>query len=503
MVNCGNKKKWLLNNYGSVLLGIVISITSVLALITFSGYSIIEKNPVLIVSIFLFITLIVFSIMFMAKRKAWKIEKLFLISGLLLGAFYSVFLPIGGAPDEPAHFWRAYELSEGQLFANNEGNMLVPDNLLEATGNSYSVEENGYKKELENFSTVANTNHSPINGPADRYSFFNYIPQTFGVIIGKILNIPIIPTMIISRIFNMASCIVALYFCIKYIPVMKKLIFLIAMFPMTMQLLSSVSADGSIICAGIALISFVFYFREEKEKSIGWKESLLLLLICIVLTVSKPVYAFLCPIVFWIPKERFLSHKRKNIAIFSIGAITILFVLFRMATSPLGSGRFGTGQDQTSFIMSNPMSFLAIIFKNIFIRPDEFINGVIGKDLEWFSVSMFYPYIITLFIFFLFLCAEKETKIPFSLKIFTLCSFSAIVVFTFTTMFITWSVPGSSIIDGVQGRYFLPVLLLIPIFCLPTSRTSQKRILVKPNYLYITAILTNVYAIAAILCAHI
>lgn len=69
-------------------------------------------------------------------------------------------------------------------------------------------------------------------------------------------------------------------------------------------------------------------------------------------------------------------------------------------------------------------------------------------------------------------------------------------------MFIQWTEPGLSTIDGVQGRYFLPIILLIPLFCLPTKKPKKKQI-VKSNYLYIFATLANVYAIMMIFCTHI
>ena len=508
MQNFGIKlKKFIEDNSKSIILASAITLCSfgILVFKIQSSYSAFSKNAFLVYFLFAVITALMVLILYKAKKNSWKIEKTFLVCGLILGAFYVFFLPISGVPDEHAHFWRAYELSEGRLFTetDNNGNtgMYIPDNLRAATSDKYSTESNGYQAILNDIDVYASEKYVLDSTPAETYSPLNYIPQVVGVWVGKILHLPLIPTMYLSRLFNMILCIIIIYFCIKYIPIMKKITFLAALFPMSMQLFSSVSADGSIICAGFAIITFVLYSREKMKRLLNYKDVLLLIFICSVLVISKPVYAFLCPLLFWIPQKRFKSNRQKITIIFFIGAILLSLVLLRLLFAPIGEARFDSAA-QINLITSNPFIYLGIIFKNFFLSPNQFITGAIGEHLEWLSVDLYSPYIITFFLFFGFLCAEHETKITRSLRIFVLCSFFTIVIFTFTTMFIQWTEPGSTIIEGVQGRYFLPIILLIPLFCLP-SKKFEKRQIVKSSYLTIFAILANVYALMIIFCTHI
>jgi len=78
-------------------------------------------------------------------------------------------------------------------------------------------------------------------------------------------------------------------------------------------------------------------------------------------------------------------------------------------------------------------------------------------------------------------------------------------------MYTGWTKPGETTIDGVQGRYFLPILLLIPLFIIPAKPKSQK-LATKPKpssiinqnyYIYGFFIFESVYAIATITCTHI
>jgi len=510
MQNSGANKiiKYVKDNSKSFILATILTLCNfgvIIFKIQSSDFSFFSKRALLVYAIFIIITSLIIFVLFKAKQKAWKIEKLFLFCGLILGSFYVLFLPISGVPDEHAHFWRAYELSEGRLITetDSEGQtgIYIPENLRAATSDKYSTQEDGYQATLNDISVYASDHYVLDNTPADSYAPFNYIPQVIGVWIGKFLHLPIIPIMYLSRLFNMVTCIIIIYFCIKYIPIMKKIVFLSALFPMSMQLFSSTSADGSIICASIALITFVLYARKTMKRLLNYKDVLLLIFICSVLVVSKPVYAFLCFILFWIPKKRFKSDKYKILTIFLIGTIVLALVLLRLFLSSTAEGRFDSAA-QINFITSNPLVFISILLKNFFLVPTPFIDGVIGKNLEWLSLDLYTPYILTFFIFFIFLCAEHETKITRSFRIFLFCAFFAIVVSTFTVMFIQWSEPGSTIIEGVQGRYFLPILLLIPLFCLP-SNNPKKQELVKYNYLVIFTTLANVYALIMMFCSHL
>lgn len=495
-------------NSNSIMLVLVMAVANAILValkIQTSGYPFLSKHSLLIYAILFFITTLIIFLLYKAKKNSWKIEIIFLICGITLGISYSLFIPIGGAPDEPAHFWRAYELSEGKIFAqtDSEGNtgIYLPDNLQELTTNKYSVSKNSYQPTINNFSEYISDNYILDSTPGDSYAPFNYLPQIVGIWIGRILHLPFVPIFYLSRLFNMIMCITVIYFCIKYIPIMKKLIFLVGLFPMTMQLFSSVSADGSIICAGMALITFVLYAQKTMKRRINIKDILLLTLICLTLVVSKPVYAFLCPILFWIPKERFKSIKHKYAIIILLGLFVLALVLLRLFVASSGEAKYDSSA-QISFILANPIIFTGILFKNVFLSPYFFTNSAIGQSLEWFSVGLCDPYILTFLLFFAFLCAEREAKITRSLKAFVFCSFFIIIISTFTLMFIQWTEPGLSTIDGVQGRYFLPIILLIPLFCLPTKKPKKKQI-VKSNYLYIFATLANVYAIMMIFCTHI
>ena len=66
-----------------------------------------------------------------------------------------------------------------------------------------------------------------------------------------------------------------------------------------------------------------------------------------------------------------------------------------------------------------------------------------------------------------------------------------------TGLYLSWTLVGKDIIDGVQGRYFIPIAIL-PLLCLVIRR---KNIEIKNVSIYVAsfAFLINLYAISKII----
>ena len=125
MKNSGTKpasmcKQFLHNHYKYLLLFLGLSLFNIFFLCwSFSSRSL----PFNHLFIFIVIASIIVEILsgiiiYKAKQKQWSIEKIFLILGLIIGTIYVFVLPIGRAPDEESHFFRAYELSMGHFVSD-------------------------------------------------------------------------------------------------------------------------------------------------------------------------------------------------------------------------------------------------------------------------------------------------------------------------------------------------------------------------------------------------
>lgn len=497
-------------NYKALLLFFALLLLNVFLLCSnffFSGLTFGKTFAfILIGSILLEIFLCV--IIFISKQKDWKIEKVFLLFGLVIGIVYVFAIPIGRAPDEVSHFTRVYELSNGHFISDIDDDGTIGS--VEASNIEIirDFKENNvtYAEIFENLDLYPDeSDQTFIETSAYSYNIVSYLPHVIGMSLGKLLHLPLLATVYLAKIFNLVACIAVLYFSIKYIPFLKNFIFLIAFFPITMQAMSSLSPDGLLIATSFALISFVLYSIYETKELFSKKHFLLMFTICFFLSMCKIAYAPLCLLLFAIPKERFGSAKKKIAIIIGTGAIIFTFLLVWLLIAP--SLQSQTDQaTQIGLILSNPLKYFAIILNSINTNIYMYLSNFLGGYLEWFNVLLSPLYIISTFTIFVLLCSKEKTTVTKSLKYLAIAIFTIITILIFTTMFITWTKAGELVIDGVQGRYFLPLALLIPIIFLPTEKSPKKVAKITPSqnyYLYGFIVFESIYAITAIACTHL
>lgn len=507
--NFGDRlKAFIVNNKKILFFTSLFFILNVIFLATICAkneIALFSKTSILIFVLTTITTIGLCALIFQAKKRNWPIEKIFLIVGSILGIIYLFAIPIGRTPDEPTHIWRVYSIAEGKIFTENQngvnGNFL-PKNVTEL-GNEYT--KGAYKSLSEKISEPVSDEE--IFWKTIGSNPIDYSPQIVGIFTGKILNLPMIITLYLGRLFGLVACIAISFFCLKYIPILKKSLFFILCLPLTIQSFVSISYDGIIFCSAIALITFVLYFIYSQKTNFKISHFLTLSLISAALVAVKPVYLPLCFLLFFIPNRCFKNKKQKILyiaAIFIIAAaIFMLWSLFSVVTEP-GNGADTGGQ--ISFIISNPLKYFGILVHNIIDMPILYLQRL--SSLEWLDVPTNEFYTIATLAFFILMCAQErfsDYKIKFSkaFRYAVLITGIATVVLIFTALFIQWSQVGAYVIEGVQTRYLLPIFILVPLLCTPfVPQRSAKKIL-PFIYLYIFIIFLNLNAITAILCAHI
>lgn len=87
-----------------------------------------------------------------------------------------------------------------------------------------------------------------------------------------------------------------------------------------------------------------------------------------------------------------------------------------------------------------------------------------GKFLSYYDVILYAPYIyasMALLCILLFGNSEKEKIFEIKSKVLMGIIFSSIVVLILTSIYVQWTSLKCKYIDGVQGRYFIPIILLL------------------------------------------
>lgn len=413
---------------------------------------------------------LVFALLLILKNKLKKlsIEKIYLLLIIPLGLSYMILFPINTIPDEANHFFRAYEISKGHLTSTAKMNNV---------GRKYHSNLNIIRNSNSNYNYLFSHFHKKESGKkvffefgnTALYSFLCYIPQAIGIFVARILGGSILLQAYFGRIFNFLCFVVVSYYSLKYIPIKKSSLFFLLFIPIVMQESVSLSPDSLTIAISLALISFVLYMRSQKNELITKKQLVVMSIISIVLSMCKIVYLPLCLLLLLIPKEKFKNSKRKYLTIILLLLfVTVINIGWLSIASNYLNSSSTTSNLQKDFIFNHPFKYIDIMFLTFNDYILKFIYEIFGCSLGNFSINVTNLYIYPATIVFIIISIfdkplDKNTVFNFKEKLIAIFIPIVVIILIFTSLFIQWNVPGVNIIEGIQGRYFIPILMLFPL----------------------------------------
>jgi len=414
-----------------------------------------------------------------------KPQNLFLVFAAFFGLMFVFVIPPMQSPDEVEHLYRSYQISELNLFADPVGQGYggnLPSSLVNAAqtfkGTVAGKQDEKFHKSL--LVTTGLQSLLPQKKQEVRfdntaiYSPVPYIPQAIGVGIARIFQAPPLLIIYFGRIANLVFLITLIFLSIRIVPIGKWAFALVVLNPVSLFLVSTLSSDAISIGIVALLIAIVLRLHLKPVRLTRFQIALLFLLI-ILLCLTKNVYIPLVLMIFIVPNT--VLSKKIKIAMFVTG-IT-LGLLWNTAILSVADGipkYFGMSAHidrslQVEGIINQPLAFTSTFLRNIFGQPGSAVipsySGVFGwldtPNPYWISLLYFVILILTLFY-----RSEPTTiikKINYKIRLSFLLLFMVCFGAIFLTLYVGYSAVNSSIINGVQGRYFIPLtLLLIPVF---------------------------------------
>lgn len=465
---------------------------------------------VLILTLFLVVQLVLCILAYYLKKvKNWQHHQLFLLFSIIIGLCYVFIMPPGAPPDEPNHFRRAYEISKGGFISarekqGGEGGAYLPvsiNQLFKVSPSDLKYRDypditasvdNGSEKVFQNFGNTA------------LYSPVVYAPSSVGILVGRVLHLPMIIIFYLARIFNLAFWIILGYYAIKKIPFGKNILFLILFLPISMQAAASCQADAMTNATTIALFAFVLS-KIKSPKLLSTKEYITAIILALLVSMSKIVYLPLCFLLLLLPKKCFKNKKDK---ILKIGGALLAIVLINLIWLSISAGflvEFREGVDsasQVKNILTNPFRYLMIIGGSIVERGIFYFFSFFGSNLAHFNIGLAEPYILFLafFIFYIFMKDNQKNYIltP-KQKIFIAVLVVICTGLIFTSIYVQWTAVGSPLIEGIQGRYFIPLALPILFLLKPASSSTTKDLDI---YTPAMVAAVNIYAIVSVVAYY-
>lgn len=455
-------------------------------------------------TIALFMLLIIGFIVLFEKAYKWKIEKVFLLLGILFGVIYSFLLPPFTAPDEAVHIDTAYYYASqilGQDAVDENGAVLYrSDDMMYEHHGQHIPTAQSYCTIVHEFFGLDHSQGTLTPGRAPlNVSVIAYLPQVIGVLLARLFHLGNIQMLFWGRWFAYALFLICVYWGIKLSPIGKEVIMIAALLPITLQMAVSMSYDSTVLALCFLYTGYLLHLAFEVPR-ITWKHVAILAVLFVWLSPAKLVYLCLAFTLLIIPVEKFANKKFKYISVaivIACGAAIILMTRYNTVVA-IGSSEGGMLTEQTTYsvgyLIHNPRRLVEVIFGTIITQGTFYLENMLSQYFGWLEITV--PgYIVYGFVVLLLIAATKKSDEKYVLlpcqRLWIFLVIAGIASLACLALLFDWTPIESNYVYGVQGRYFLPLLPLLMILC-KNKQIEMKTSMTKYIYagLYVLQYLT-------------
>jgi len=410
-----------------------------------------------------------------------KPENVFLLLAVVFGLIFVFATPPALVGDEPNHFFRAYQISDGIIIGEKRDNLSggwIPKSVL-YTNQKFvgNIEMNrDVKFDTNLFSEMIRL---PLNHE-DRvferfpntvvYNPIPYAPQVLGIIVGKIFDASPLLMIYLARIFNLLFFTFLAFFAIKKTPVQKWIFCLLCLTPTNVFQVASASIDAFTYGICFLTIAYFLYFAFEENSELKNVDIVKLFVLSLLAVLSKNAYIFLPLLFVLIPRRKFGSTRTFLTAFFtlfivSVGSVIAWSYVIKSIYLPYRIDMPMSPAEQAAFILSQPFNFIRMVITDYIFNFRFYFDSFFGQ-LTW--LDLYVPTVLPVFIFVvLMFVALLDKNLTVNVTKSSKFIFVAIIVGTAfvisALLYMSWSPIRGEVIEGIQGRYFIPVA---PLFFL-------------------------------------
>ncbi len=396
-----------------------------------------------------------------------------------MGVIYAIVFPPRAAPDEEVHIHTAYYYSNVLLGIENESTLTM------RAGDADVFIPQADKLSVFSYQQVANDIFKscpddtlvPVEARlALTEPFWIYLPTTIGVAFARVIDANYITLIFIGRLFNLAFFAAIMGVAIALTPRFKQIIAVVALLPSVVHLASTFSYDGLIIALATLFISLCLNISAQ-EKPVKRRQIAALSIIGFLFAPMKAIYIFIAGFCRIIPSGLF-----KNKRSYYISLLTVLFASFiggmtRFINIPVFATTWEDVENAPApvidyverefynigYLLNNLQSALKVFFNTIQENTWVYISQLVGGEMGEPILSELYIWPPLVFALLLILLMSTITKTeesplltPFNKIIATICMLCVCGVLL--VVIFTWTPTRYTLLWGLQGRYFLPIL---------------------------------------------
>jgi uncharacterized membrane protein len=292
------------------------------------------------------------------------------------------------------------------------------------------------------------------------YNAVGYLPAASGVWIAERMHLSPLAIFVAGRIATTTICGLLIALALRFANGSRALLVLIALTPMAVALRASYSGDALVLALSILLAAILLSSRPRVAIAV-----IAALLIVILKPPYLPVALLACFAI---------ASKRARIAIaVSITIVAIATTILARGASEQTLVRFDATVDasaQMQHVLQHPIDVAGVIVRDLTTKSWQYTREAIGV-LGWLDVPLprIVYWLFALALLMAILVRRYELSRPFSPVAIALFITPFVIALS---IYVSWTPPRSDYVDGLQGRYVLPVLPFLAL--LPPLRKRER-----------------------------
>jgi uncharacterized membrane protein len=392
----------------------------------------------------------------------------FFLGAALVGGLVLVFLtPPFQVPDEPAHFFRAFSVSEGRLFVRVVNR--VPGERLPASLHRVvevlidevpfhpenKVRPGSWRKARAIELQPEHRRYLQLTSAA-QYSAFPYLPQAAAVAVGCWFGASPLTLLFLARLANMFVAVALIHLAVRQLPAYRWLAALLALTPMAMFLRSSVSADALTTASAFLLTATVAKLAFGPVSPNPAHDLTILAASSVAVCLTKPVYFPLVVAAAAIPANR-LPVRRRRLFLLTVLAISITAVTAALLIAAPSVGSISYAAElRIEDVLRRPFHLIGLVVTDLVKTAPRYGAHFIGH-LGWLDTELPLPLLLTYAACLLaFVVLDRDPSIVIAPCQRAIWAF-AVVASLMAIGAAMYLFLGR--IEGIQGRYFHPIAL--------------------------------------------
>ena len=270
--------------------------------------------------------------------------------------------------------------------------------------------------------------------------------------------------LFLGRLCNLLLFVFITGLSLNVMPYGKHVTAMVMLLPITLQQAASASYDPMLIAGIVLFIAMILRASEEGVKN--WYMLVALLVLALFIAVTKGgVYMPLCVLIFAVHYWFTEGIRIKKSVLGVIAAVLILgavvaagYPIYRVFMNG-GAVRESEALYTFSDILASPFKVICLFWNTIFVKSQIHVAGLLGGKLSWLDVSIKWPFLLAFFVILLMLANTENDKFSGNrkLSVFLIVTMVFSVGLIMSSMLVGFTTLSATSIQGLQGRYYLPL----------------------------------------------